>query len=196
MRQPGVPHSTTLDPGSGWLECFVGIGPCLAAALRRAEAMPATEPVWRWGVRPARTARFVALRAALADQPLPQLMAQAIALITEACAAAVPLPTQDPLQVAAVLLAGERAPSPQTVAAQVGLPYSRFRRAFSRRHGLAPAAYRLRRQIDHAGASLIGGAEPVAAIAARLGYANPFAFTNRFTAIVGISPSGYRRRGG
>jgi len=79
------------------------------------------------------------------------------------------------------------------VARELGLPYGRFRKTFRAALGIGPGEYRLRRRLDRARAALVESERPIQAIAAELGYANPFTFTALFRKHVGVSPSAWRR---
>jgi transcriptional regulator GlxA family with amidase domain len=142
--------------------------------------------------------RFANLRDRLrASGPadLPLLAPVALALIAEALAAAPAESPSDPLTLAADLLSSELPLPPQQAAARIGMNYESFRRQFRKRFGVSPAAWGLNHRLDRACSLLTSTDLPVADIARRLGYANPFAFTNRFSSKIGRSPSAFRHRG-
>ncbi len=199
VRRPGMVHSTVLDPGSGWCEAFIGIGPHLSTALHAAGWLCAGPPAWTWGLQADRVRRFTQLRSALrmvADNGLPAVAAIAFSLMIEALASAPAEPSVDILDRASVLLDGDVPLAPAQVATRVGIGYESFRRRFRERFGQSPAAWGRERRIDRACSLLTGTALSIATIALRLGYANPNAFTNRFTAVLGTNPSRYRQQGG
>ncbi len=67
-----------------------------------------------------------------------------------------------------------------------------FRRLFHARTGMAPKIYLDRLRLRLAAERLARSAEPVAAVAAAFGYADPFHFSRRFRQVVGFSPRQYR----
>lgn len=77
-------------------------------------------------------------------------------------------------------------------AAGVSVPH--FCALFKAATGVAPVMYFTRMRMRHAAEWLDGTDEPVSAIAARVGYENPFHFTRAFRRTHGLSPSAYRKR--
>jgi AraC-like DNA-binding protein len=74
-----------------------------------------------------------------------------------------------------------------------------LRRVFHSYTGMAPKNYIDRLKIQQAAESLANSDEPIADIAEKFGYLDPFHFSRRFKQLQGISPSGYReqlQRGG
>ena len=76
-----------------------------------------------------------------------------------------------------------------------GLSTSRFSHLFRRQTGLTPLQFLERQRLDRACQLLDFTARPIAAIAAEVGFENPFYFTLRFKRHTGFSPREYRRRG-
>jgi len=75
-----------------------------------------------------------------------------------------------------------------------GMSVSRLRDLFKRATGLSPKKYQLRARLVRAGHLLRETDLTVAAIAAQTGFESPFAFSHRFTKLVGVSPTEYRRK--
>jgi AraC-like DNA-binding protein len=95
----------------------------------------------------------------------------------------------------ACALLAEDLPARQPLAAvarAVGLGYEAFRKRFRAETGHAPADWRLDRRMAAACALLAGGAT-VSDVAARLGYADAFAFSDRFRERTGVRPAAWRR---
>ncbi len=84
----------------------------------------------------------------------------------------------------------------EALARQAGLGVSRFQEVFRRLHGTSVHDYRLRLRIAEASRLLRHTELPVADIALRCGYRNPFNFTRAFTGRMGRSPMRYRRSEG
>nr|WP_244515547.1 helix-turn-helix domain-containing protein [Pacificibacter marinus] len=75
------------------------------------------------------------------------------------------------------------------------LPYNEdyFRRAFKDRIGLTPTKFRELKRMEFA-ASRLGMGLTVKAVAAELGYSDPYYFSRMFKRFIGTSPSTYREK--
>ena len=95
-------------------------------------------------------------------------------------------------------LLGERGtngwPSPQAVAAEVGLSYENFRKRFVQLMGESPGRYQKRRRIEWACAAIYHGDSSFKEIADLLGFCDVFHFSKAFKQVIGFTPSEYRRR--
>jgi AraC-like DNA-binding protein len=195
QRWPGRRHTNGIDPGSGWRECFIDLGPALHASLAVMGVLRPEPAVWTPAEDPARLGRWLDLRRDLdtaSEAELPRLCVAALGLavdIVQPLAA-----TADPIDRACALLAAaahERVDLRSFCAAE-GLAYEAFRKRFRRRTGLSPGQYRIRRRLERACQLLQSTDRPVAAIAADLGYASPFEFSAQFRSHLGVSPRAYR----
>lgn len=130
---------------------------------------------------------------ALLDRLLDVLVVKAV---REVLAASPALPGDD--AVAAVLRAMEQHPQlPWTVAGlgeQVGLSRAALARRFTEQVGEPPLAYLTRWRLALAADLLVGTDLTLSAIAARVGYANPFALSAAFKRHHGTSPTSFRSR--
>ncbi len=87
----------------------------------------------------------------------------------------------------------DRQPTLAELALVSGLSPSRFSHRFTQAMGLPPRRYVLERRLNQAASLLLESDEPVAAIAERLGFANPFHFSTRFRRWSGLSPRAWRQ---
>ncbi len=83
-----------------------------------------------------------------------------------------------------------RAPT-ERIAARLGVSYAAFRKRFKDATGHSPADYRIRRRLESAQHSLMGGS--VSATAKTLGYGDAYTFSAQFKKFVGLSPRAFRR---
>ena len=77
---------------------------------------------------------------------------------------------------------------------QVGLSRAALARRFTEQVGEPPLTYLTRWRLALAADLLVGTDLTLAAIAARVGYANPFALSAAFKRVLGGSPRDYRNR--
>ncbi len=202
QRHPGHRHSTILDPDSGWAEAYVLLGPAHARALIASGLSDPRRPVFTTGIDLAVLERLALLTTRLANAPeaaLPRCLGELFALAIELLSAGAPDPYAALIESACAQLANSA--DRRDVLAEVlaeageaahGLSYERFRKLFRARVGVSPGDYRIRRRIDRARELLRADERPIAAIAAQLGYANPFIFSAQFHRVVGRSPRAFR----
>lgn len=81
----------------------------------------------------------------------------------------------------------------QTLAGELGVGYSWFRRSFRDQTGLAPHQFRLNQRLVRAQQMLADTALPVARIASELGFSSQAYFARLFRRKTGLSPSVWRR---
>lgn len=132
---------------------------------------------------------------------LPQLVAAAAALRSSFCAAARIRATAAPARSAAERVAVVREQVRETLArpyclaemaAAAGLSVPHFSQIFHRQTGQAPIDYLIRQRIRNACRLLDTTDTAVAAIAAEVGYSDPYYFTRSFRRVMGCSPRAYR----
>lgn len=132
-------------------------------------------------------------QSALLDRLLDVLV---VKVVREVLSASPALPADD--AVAEVLRAMEQHPElPWTVAGlgeQVGLSRAALARRFTEQVGEPPLAYLTRWRLALAADLLVGTDLTLSAIAARVGYANPFALSAAFKRLHGTSPTSFRSR--
>ena len=187
-----------IDADPPWAECWIHLGPPIERMLVDLGILDLRAAVARPGLDLALIRelwRLVAVLDAAPDRDLPRLAVrlQGMLLSLLGGGAAAPRATGFDADRACRLLGEDPRIELRLVAREVGLPYGRFRKRFRSAVGIGPGEYRLCRRLDRARAELLGGSRPIAAIAADLGYANPFTFTTLFRKHVGVSPSAWRR---
>ena len=79
------------------------------------------------------------------------------------------------------------------LAALTGLSTHYFAQAFKTNTGLPPHRYLIERRIHRAKELLIGGARPIAEIAAQVGFSSQSHLTLNFRKLTGATPAQYRR---
>ncbi len=98
-----------------------------------------------------------------------------------------------PLDMARRMLDENQTLSLREIAERCGMNYNTFRKQITELLGEAPGAYRIKRRIERSCWMLQNGMS-VGAVAGNLGYADAYTFTHQFTAVMGLSPSRYRRQ--
>jgi len=88
----------------------------------------------------------------------------------------------------------ERSWNAAGMARRAGVSSAQLRRLFHAHLGSSPRRYLEELRFVRARELLQGSALPVAAVAEAVGFASPFHFTERFTAVLGMSPSRCRKR--
>jgi AraC-like DNA-binding protein len=71
-----------------------------------------------------------------------------------------------------------------------------FSRLFKAKFGMPLHRYRVNQRIREAKSRLVASSDPISQIALDCGFADQSSFTRRFTAVSGVSPGTWRRRGG
>lgn len=82
----------------------------------------------------------------------------------------------------------------QSIAAEVTMSRAAFARRFTRLVGEAPLAYLTRWRLNLAARRLRDTDEPIAAVAAQVGYSSEYSFSRAFTRFHGQPPGRYRRQ--
>jgi AraC-like DNA-binding protein len=200
QRVPWRRHSNFIDPHSRWSEVYLAFGPSLCRELVALGAIVPEPLVAYTGFDSTLIARFLAARDQLADAPeheLTKCLATSIDLLGElrSLQSAPADPVGALMARACRELASDldRRLDLDALARRLGFGYERFRKLFRERVGTPPGEYRIRRRLERARELLGLRQQGIAAIAAELGYQNPFAFSIQFKRYTGVSPSGYQR---
>ncbi|MEU8546900.1 helix-turn-helix domain-containing protein [Streptomyces roseoverticillatus] len=196
---PGVPHHYGAACGAGWDEAFVDFtGPAVSAYTELGCIEPHRPLVPLTDTTDARTAVHRIARAARRGNPLLELETSAAVhelLVALRRARADTTPGGEP-----VLQALARdAFLPLTVAqhaARHGMTTAELRAAVRRGAGCSPKDYLVGIRLGRAKELLAATELPVAAVARRVGYADPAYFSRLFTRRVGTPPVRFRARQG
>ena len=200
QRFSGLDHTVWIEPTSAWAECWIHLGAATENMLLELGIINREQPVSQPGLNLALVRelwRAVDALELAPDRALPhhlvRLQGMLISLLGVKSTQTAASSSSFDADRACRLLADDPCIDLELVAKELGLPYARFRKSFRAAVGLGPGEYRLRRRLDRARAELLENNRPIAAIAADLGYANPFTFTTLFRKHVGISPRGGAR---
>lgn len=164
-------------------------------------AVAASRPVLHAGGGSAWVRAFEQLRAtmqACADDSFGTLLPACLEFLLKLLGSAGARGPSDPIRRAAQLLSQDLAGHqrlPQ-IARSVGLGYAAFRKRFTQEQGISPREYRIRRRLERAMALLTGERLRMKEIAARLGFADEYAFSAQFRKHVGLAPTAFRRSHG
>jgi len=85
-------------------------------------------------------------------------------------------------------------PSPAELAAALHLSHDYFSRLFKVSYGIIPRVWLVHERLRLASLELAETRKSITQIAEGLGYCNNFLFSRQFSRLLGISPSGFRRR--
>lgn len=193
---PGLAHDYGPGPGQRWTEAFFDLRLPLCALLESEGLWQRRQPVRRLD-RAAATSLHQLIRDVVAGRLMDIALLQV--RLHEFAVRSAPKPIMDPheeaLQQARRLLESEPLASitPQAAASAVGLGWEMFRRRFRSRFGLAPAQWRMRHRLEHAGRLLLEPTASVTSVAAATGFCDPYHFSKRFRTAMGCSPSRWRR---
>lgn len=190
---PEVPHQYGPEAGDVWDEVFLSFE---GAAFEgwRARGLDPAHPVWSLAPHGAWTRRFLdVLEMPAATMPGACAVAAAVhGLIADALAAR-PAEAEDWLEPARQALSGGAgAPSLHDIAANAGLGYETFRKAFKTATGEAPARYRRRQRLAQAALMMQRADLSLEMIAAALGFCDAFHLSKAFKQEHGLSPAAHR----
>ncbi len=203
---PGVWHRYRPEAATGWDEFWVELdGPQVRSLFNLALA-DATQPIHHLGHREGFLAALLETLDLLRAEPPEShllLSAQALRLmaLARSCLQSRRVegrPVAEVIREARDLLtrgAGRRL-GLETLAAQLGLSYSHFRRLFKTHTGFSPRQYALQEVHRQAALLLANTRRPVGQIAEDLGYNSVYFFSRQFSQMAGISPLRYRKQHG
>ena len=204
QRFRGVPHTTEIDPDSGYLECFLELGVSVANLLFGYGVADPERPVLKTAATAVLAERFAELgeycRCA-SDAELLSRIPDVVALAWRCLNGAgssedVSGSAHRALIAAACDYLGRDFQKPADLVEfcrRKGCGYENFRKLFRAELGISPHRYRIRRRLDAACALLLRPELSITEISERLGYASPYEFSAQFKRYMGCPPSGYRQ---
>lgn len=200
---PGVRHFYRYDDETGWDESWMELDPTAVLPMLDEAGITPAAPIRTFASAPSVAEAFKDLQDLarterrggrwLVDAAAHRVVAETLSLwqrgdVDTAAARAVEKMRQ--------ALVADIASARQVADAvrQAGMSASRLRDLFKKATGLSPKKYQMRARLVRAGRLLRETELPVAAIAAQTGFESVFAFSHRFSKLLGFSPTEYRRR--
>lgn len=206
LLHPGVWHRYRPDPATGWSEHWVGCdGPVVRSLIRQGFFSP-RRPVQQVRDEDLLLGAFTSLMDAIhAGRPALQQVAAGATLYILALVYSALQPGQaGPQRVSRAIheamrqmadAAHEVGPLP-SLARNLGVSYTWFRRAFAHHTGLSPHQYQLQLRIGRARTLLSETTLAVKEIGFRSGFESEQYFCRLFKSKTGVSPGAWRRRNG
>jgi len=204
QRFPGRVHTTTIDPESGWRECFIVLGQEFYRNCRNLRMLYHDTPVVGIGVDSGlinRIWRFKEEFKAAGEEELPALVCEVLSLAVElhrrmGLASGRELDNRMVTEICELLSRDfHHHPNLPEICREYGCGYENFRKRFREQIGLSPGQYRIRRRLDAACELLLEHRHSINEIAWLLGYSSPFEFSAQFKKFIGVSPVHYRGGG-
>lgn len=190
---PELPHQYGPEAGDVWDEVFLSFE---GAAFEgwRAHGLDPAHPVWSLHPQETWARRFSeVLELPVATLPESCTAASAVHRLIADALASRPAAAEDWLEPARQALSGGAgAPSLQDIAANAGLGYETFRKAFKAATGEAPARYRRRQRLAQASLMMQRADLSLEMIAGALGFCDAFHLSKVFKQEHGVSPAAHR----
>lgn len=205
IRLPNIEHSNFVDPQSGYLECYLEIGPQLYQALSSLKLLELTTPV---NTLPEQYIESAAQKVwqlgwQLTHSPEENFsncvtdMIKLLDEIKEKSFSENPgCKYQDLIDKACRELGKDFAKdfSVQKFCRKHAIGYENFRKLFKAGTGMSPWTYRIICKLESAAVMLRGENLTIKEIAGQLGYNNAYEFSAQFKKKFGISPGKYRNQ--
>ncbi len=207
FRFPDRLHSSSIDPDSQWLECFVSVRSEWYHLLKSIGLTPSDKICFHLGERaelPQLVFRFMQ-QLEESDTPLinSNVEFEIFSLIRHILTEEIFLPInqsphRDQLEIARSLIRQHvTAPDKlEVILKDIGISYPRLRNLFSQTYGISLGNYRIQVRIEQACALLETSSKSIQEIANLLGYADAFTFSKQFKQRIGVAPKLFRRRKG
>lgn len=203
LIRPYQEHAYQADNSYPWEYLWLGFSGVTDEILQNLYGVPLGAPAFK----PASPARLEfhmrrILAALASDNPLEQIYSRALGVLALGClgertgVANSGYTQPDYVEEAVSYIETHYASlgNAQSVAEFVGLDRSYFSKVFHERTGISVARFIAETRMTHAKRMLVDTDYKVKAISSLVGYDNYQSFERRFTAIVGMSPSEFRRR--
>ena len=200
---PNVNHDYRYDDETGWDEEWLELDPAAVMPILASSGITASSPLRTFAAVPAVTEAFQTLfDVSRMEKPGAKLLVEAAAhrVLAEAV---VVWRKGDPDTASARAVEKMRQElvsdlaSSRTVAdaaRAAGMSESRMRELFVRATGMSPKKYQMRARLVRAGKLLRETGLSVSEIAEQTGFESIFAFSRRFSKLLGCSPRVYRRQ--
>ena len=203
QRFPGVPATTVIVPGSGWLECFIELGSSMADVLEKSGCCDRSKPVTRTPIPSVLADRIEELRSLFLNENeitlarhLPRILELAQDCLAEPVLSEREEERRRIVEMACTYLSRnfDQPDRLDEFCKRHGVGYENFRKIFKQETGMSPHHYRIRRRLDAACALLARPELSITEISQKLGYRSPYEFSAQFSRKVGVPPSSYRSR--
>lgn len=204
QRHPGIEHSTYLDADSQWAECFLDFGKDLYDALIGCQIIKRSDYVYFLGQDSTLESEFYNLLNRLeheSDKELPYLIADTVSFLSKImkrCRSMAENELDRIIEQGTVDLGQNlnKRIDLRQYCREKGIGYENFRKLFSKKIGIPPGQYIIRRRMDAACQMLLLLEKTIGEIALSLGYKSQYEFSAQFKKFIGISPKMYRNRRG
>jgi AraC-like DNA-binding protein len=205
FRYPDRLHSTSIDPDSQWLECFVSLRSEWYQLLKAIELIPPGRICFQLGDRAELPQRIYNCMQRLeeSDSPLVnsnvefEIFTLMRRILTQQLfIPASKSPHHEQLEIARSLIR-QNATAPEkleVILKDIGISYPRLRNLFSKTYGISLGNYRIKVRIEQACALLETSSKSIQEIADLLGYADAFSFSKQFKQRIGVAPKLFRGR--
>ncbi len=201
QRMPGNTHSTHIDDGEPWIECFIDFGTALYGTLCRMGMIDRCCPCGTAGINRSiveAVADFRRLLESCEQDELRLIMPRLLDLhqrIIISKTAQTGSGDQAVVSRISQILGKDLdcRLDIRMICRDNGWGYEKMRKLFKVSMGISPAQYRLRRRLDEARRLLLTHREmPINEIAAILGYTNVYEFSAQFKKFTGLPPGKFR----
>lgn len=205
VRIPNLEHSSFVDVDSGYLECYLEIGPRLFQALNAMNILqPTNPPVHEIDLDnnpniPRRIWHLGWLLTYSSDDRIDEAVAEMVSLLGEIRRISQNMASgekyRDLMELACSELSRNLAEpfSVQEFCKKHQVGYENFRKLFRARMGMSPWNYRIQCRMENAAMLLYHGELTMKEIAELFGYRSQYQFSAQFKQKYGMSPSEYRR---
>lgn len=205
FRFPDRHHTSTIDPDSQWLECFVSLRSEWYQLLKSIGLTPKDKTRFQLGAREELPQQILRCMQQLEESDTPLVNSnvefEIFAMIRHILTQDLFLPVnnsphRDQLETARALIR-QHATTPnklENILSDINISYPRLRNLFSQTYGISLGNYRIQVRIEQACALLETSPKSIQEIADLLGYADAFTFSKQFKQRIGIAPKLFRGR--
>lgn len=196
---PGEWHSYRPDQETGWKEYWMGFKGAQMDAWVRDGFFQEEEPVWNVGIRSEIVSLYTEAidtareQEALFQQRLGGIVAHLVSLARFYRRNEAFSEVASQMNRAKILIADQfRTISPESLAEQLNMGYSNFRRIFREYTGFSPAKYIQEVRLSKVKEAITNTKKPIKQIAYEMGFENEDYFFTAFRRLTGMTPVEYR----